>query len=276
MKRFRLWLIWAAVFLPVQIVLSQAAWAQTTFAQTAVAQAKREVVVAAAANFSEAFRALGPKFEAATGIHPVFSFASTAQLANQVERGAPCDVFAAADAEHAQKLERGGLLQSRVVFARGVLALWLPHEDGNLKSLTEAKFRVIAIAKPELAPYGAAAVDALKQTGIWEQVKPKVVYAENVSMAKQYGESGNADAVLTAYSLVIHLGWQVGDAGQVGHEKGMVIRIDPKLYGRLDHELGVVSGSKHGIEAQAFVEFLMHSVGQGVLREFGYRSPFVR
>ena len=230
-------------------------------AQLAMAQPKREVVVAAAANFSEAFRALGPKFEAATGIHPVFSFASTAQLASQVERGAPFDVFAAADTEHPEKLEREGVLRSRVIFAHGVLALWFPSSQGDLSALKDSSYRIIAMAKPELSPYGAAAVEALKRAGIWEQVKAKVVYAENIGMAKQYGMSGNADAVLTAYSLLI----------AAGGKGGTVVRIDPKLHRPLDHALGVVSGTKHPEEATAFVEFLLRGGGRAVLKEFGYQ-----
>jgi molybdate transport system substrate-binding protein len=247
-KRFRLALIWAVA---------------VALGPKACAQAKREVVVAAAANLSEAFRALGPKFEAATGIHPVFSFESTAQLASQVQRGAPFDVFAAADSEHVQTLTSEGLLQSRSVFARGVLALWFPGGEGSLISLTDAKVRVIAMAKPELAPYGAAAVEALQRSGMWEQVKRKVVYAENVSMAKQYGESGNADAVLTAYSLMARV-------------HGTVLRIDPKLYRPLDHEVGVVAAAKNSGEAKAFVSFLLSRGGREVLQEFGYQAPPAR
>ncbi len=262
-RRFWLRLIWAPIFAQALSLFGQAGSVtlpvQTTSAQNIIQQTKREVVVGAAANFSEAFRAMGPKFEAATGIHAIFSFGSTAQLAQQVEQGAPFDVFAAADAEHPQKLEREGWLQSRAVFARGVLALWLPSGEGNLGSLGEGRFRVIAMAKPELAPYGAAAVEALKRAGVWEQVKAKVVYAENVGMARQYGESGNADAVLTAYSLVIHA-------------RGKILRIDPRLHRPLDHEVGVISGGKHLVEARAFVEFLLHGGGQGVLQEFGYQA----
>src|SRR5665213_4481612 len=90
--------------------------------------AKREVTVGAAANLSTVFQEVGPQFEAATGIHPVFSFASTAQLAMQIEGGAPYDVFAAADVDHIDQLEKKGLLLagSRAVYATGVLALWVP------------------------------------------------------------------------------------------------------------------------------------------------------
>jgi hypothetical protein len=93
---------------------------------------KREVTVAAAANLSEVLQQIGPQFESATGIHPVFSFASTAALSAQIENGAPFDVFAAADVEHIEQLEKKGLLVpgSRAVYATGILALWIAPGSG--------------------------------------------------------------------------------------------------------------------------------------------------
>ena len=137
-------------------------------ARFAPAQPKPEIVVAAAANLTEAFRALGPIFEAETGVHPVFSFASTAQLAQQIEYAAPFDVFAAADSLHVDQLDRKGLLVAgtRAVYAQGILALWIPPgakaSVKRMEDLTVPEVRVIAMAKPELAPYGEAAVAALK------------------------------------------------------------------------------------------------------------------
>ena len=86
------------------------------------------MIIAAAANLTDVFQKMGPEFESATGVHPVFSFASTAQLTQQIENSAPFDVFAAADATHVEELERKGLLLagSRAVYARGILALWVP------------------------------------------------------------------------------------------------------------------------------------------------------
>src|SRR4051812_32363200 len=155
---------------------------------------KREVTVAAAANLNEVFQKIGPEFERATGIHPVFSYASTAQLAMQIEHGAPFDVFAAADVEHVAALENRGMIVpgSRAVYATGILALWFPQGNG-LKLEEVGQVKVIALAKPELAPYGIAAEETLRKLGIWSRVQPKIVYADSVSMAKQYGSSGNAD-----------------------------------------------------------------------------------
>src|SRR5665213_1465058 len=149
--------------------------------------AKREVTVGAAANLSTVFQEVGPQFEAATGIHPVFSFASTAQLAVQIEGGAPFDVYAAADVVHVEQLEKKRLIVpgSRAVYATGILALWIPPNSAAAinrpEDLVLPAVKVIALAKPELAPYGLAARETLQKLGIWNQVAHKVVYADNIN-----------------------------------------------------------------------------------------------
>lgn len=223
--------------------------------------AKPEITIAAAANLTDIFEQLGPRFETDTGIHPIFSFASTAQLARQVENAAPFDVFTAADSEHVAALERKGLLVpgSRVVYTRGVLALWIP--EGGINRVEDLKLpsvRAIAIANPELAPYGQAAVDTLQKLGIWDAVKPKVVYAENISMAKEYGKSNNANAVFTACSLVLH-------------EQGKIIRIDEELHKPIEQELGIVAKSGHQPDAKKFVDYLLTGAGKSILASYGYR-----
>jgi molybdate transport system substrate-binding protein len=232
-----------------------------------VAAAPRpEVIVAAAANLTNVFQALGPKFEEQTGIHPVFSFGSTALLAQQIEHSAPFDVFAAADTEHVKALERKGLLTpgSRAVYAEGALALWMPNSDKatvrTIQDLAKPEIRIVAIANPKLAPYGAAAVEALKRAGLWDRVQPKIVYAENINMARQYGASGNADAVFTAYPLVFR-------------DRGLVLSVNPELYPRLDQAVGVLARAPNPDAAQRFAAFLLSSEGQAVLKAYGYGLP---
>jgi molybdate transport system substrate-binding protein len=224
------------------------------------------LAIAAAANLTATLQAAGPKFEAQTGIHPVFSFASTAQLAQQIENAAPFDVFLAADASHAGQLDQEHLLVpgTRAVYAIGVLALWLPPDSpaavSRIEDVASPSVRTIAIAKPELAPYGEAAVESLKSAGVWEQVQGRVVYAENIAMARQYGSSGNADAVFTAYSLVLR-------------DQGKIIQVDEKLHKPIAQELGILASSKHQAEAKKFTEFFLKGAGRDVLREYGYGFP---
>lgn len=225
---------------------------------------KPRLTIAAAANLTEVAKVLGAQFETESGIHPVFSFGSTAQLTQQIENGAPFDVFLAADAEHVQELDRKGLLVpgSGAAYADGVLALWMPSSAmpvNRIEDLASPRVHVIAVAKPELAPYGLASMEALRRTGMLDKVNAKIVYSDNINMAKQYGESGNADAVFTAYSLVLKA-------------PGKVIRIDEKLHRPITQELGVIAASMHKAEAAKFADFVLHGKGRAILSDFGY-SP---
>ncbi|HEX3282739.1 MAG TPA: molybdate ABC transporter substrate-binding protein, partial [Pyrinomonadaceae bacterium] len=147
---------------------------------------RAELVVAAAANLTDAFTEMGSAFTNKTGIRVVLSFGATAELAKQIENGAPFDVFAAADTEHIDSLEHAGLLTpgTRSIYARGRLVLWLPAGSAlkleRIEDITAKQFGRIAIAKPDVAPYGKAAVESLKQLGIWAQIEPRVIYAQNV------------------------------------------------------------------------------------------------
>lgn len=224
------------------------------------------VTIAAAANLTDVFQVIGPEFEAATGVHPVFSFGSTAQLTQQIENSAPFDVFAAADATHVAELDRRGLLlaHSRAVYARGILALWIPPGAkaviDRIEDLANPDVRFIAAAKPELAPYGQAAVETLQHLNLWTRVQSKMVYAENINVARQYGLSHNADAVFTAYSLLLR-------------EPGKVIQVSESLHPPIDQELGIVASSKNLEPARKFVDFLLHGEGRAVLLKSGYRLP---
>jgi molybdate transport system substrate-binding protein len=219
------------------------------------------LIVAAAANLTGVFDQIGQAFTRQTRVHVVFSYGSTAQLTQQIENAAPFDVFAAADTVHVDQLVRAGriLPESRVVYARGRLALWSPHESvKKLDDLTQPSVRFIAIARPEAAPYGEAAVESLKSLGIWEKVQQKVVYASNINMAKQYAATGNADAAFTAYSLV-------------QHEPGSVIIVDEKLHQPIDQAAGIVSTCSRMGDARRFVSFLTGEQGRSILESFGYQ-----
>jgi molybdate transport system substrate-binding protein len=220
--------------------------------------------VAAAANLTAVAQELGSQFEATTRIHPVFSFGSTAQLMQQIENGAPFDLFLAADAEHVEQLDKKGLLVpgSRAAYAIGVLALWVPSRAIPVKSIEDlvlSRVRVISIAKPELAPYGAATIETLRSAGILDKVRSKIVYADNINMAKQYGSTGNADAVFTAYSLVLK-------------ESGTVIQVSEKLHKPITQALGIIAASSNKADAGKFSDFVLHGNGRATLKAFGYLS----
>lgn len=225
-----------------------------------------QITVAAAANLTDVFGEIGAAFKAKTGVDVVFSYASTAELAQQIDNGAPFDLFAAADTEHvdsrvaSQKL----IADSRAIYAKGQLALWIPGGEASgvqgLKDLVSPKIHFIAIAQPKLAPYGEAAVDALKNAHLWEPLQSKIVYANSISMAKQLAATGNADASFTAYSLVLH-------------EKGTVLKVDSSLYHPIEQALAIVTGTAHPQEAKQFRAFLLGPEGRAILVKSGYLLP---
>lgn len=223
------------------------------------------LTIAAASNLTGVMDELARVFEKQTKVHIVVSYGSTAQLAQQIEHGGPFDVFAAADTEHVDALIAKGKLQpaSRAIYARGQLALWIPEGNKRVQKVEDLilpEIRFIALAQPDLAPYGKAAVETLQAEGIWEKVQPKITYANSISMAKQYAASGNANAAFTALSLVMK-------------DRGTVIKVNPDLYQPLKQSVAITTSSAQKEAARQFTAFLLDPRGQAILRNAGYLIP---
>jgi molybdate transport system substrate-binding protein len=229
-------------------------------------QSAAKLTVAAAANLTDVFGEVGQAFKTKTGVDVVFSYGSTAELAQQVENGAPFDLFAAADTEHVDSLVAAHKLTaaSRAVYALGQLALWIPAGERSgireLQDLARRPVHFIAVAQPQLAPYGQATIEALKNAALWKPTQPKIVYANSINMAKQMAATGNADVTFTAFSLVLH-------------EKGTVVKIDPRLYSPIMQALAIVASSERIEEAKQFRSFLLSQEGRTILAERGYLLP---
>jgi molybdate transport system substrate-binding protein len=225
-----------------------------------------KLTVAAAANLMHVFSEIGGAFKARTGVEVIFSYGPTAELAQQIDSGAPFDLFAAADTEHVDSLvsTRKLIADSRAIYAVGQLALWIPKGEQSgireLKDLAERQVRFISIAQPELAPYGQATIEVLKKAGLWKAAQPKLIYANSISQAKQMAASGNADAAFTAYSLVLH-------------DPGTVVKIDPDLYHPIEQAMAVVASSARIEEAKQFRSFLLGPEGRTILAASGYLLP---
>ncbi len=172
----------------------------------------------------------------------------------------------AADTEHVEQLESKGLLTpgTRALYARGRLVMWLPPASHlkatRIEDITAKEFERVAIAKPDVAPYGQAAVESLRALGIWEKIEPKVVYAQNVSMAKQYAGTGNAEVAFIPLALV-----KPGE--------GVYVEVSEALHAPIDQALGIVKDSPAQTAAHRFVEFLLSDEGQEFLVKKGYRRP---
>ena len=228
----------------------------------ATAPRRLEINVATAANLTQVFAELGRSFERDTGIHVIYSFGATTQLAQQIEHGAPYDVFAAADTEHVDELSRKGLViaETRAVYARGKLVLWVPEARapiGRIEDLAHPGITHIALANPQLAPYGRAAVESLQALHLWETVQPRLVFAENVSMATQYAATGNADVAFTALALVYN-------------RSGRKIQIPESLHAPIDQAIAVVRGTSNPEQARKFVAFITGAEARVVLKRYGY------
>src|SRR5581483_11788518 len=156
-----------------------------------------ELHVAAAANLTRVLGELASVYERRARVRIVPSYGATAQLNQQIENGAPFDVFMSADMQHVDALVRSGFAApgTSAVYARGMLVLWAPRRPDvrKLDELAGPKNMVIIVARPELAPYGAASVEALKNMGIWDKVAKRVAYAPSISVAKQWADTGNGD-----------------------------------------------------------------------------------
>jgi|SRR5579863_7725968 len=227
------------------------------------APGRPELNVATAANLTRVFGELGGIFERETGIHVIFSFGATAQLAQQVEHGAPFDVFAAADTEHIDELAQKGLVlpSTRAIYARGKLVLWVPDARvpvERIEDLARAGVTHVAIANPQLAPYGRAAVETLHALHLWETVQPKIVYGQNISITTQYAATGNADAAFTALALVYD------------NARGRKIEVPENLHSPIDQAIAVVRSTSKPDQARKFVEFIVSAKARTVLKRYGY------
>ncbi len=228
------------------------------------------LTVSAASDLTYAFGEIGKQFEAETGHKVVFNFGSTGQLTQQIEQGAPVDVFAAANVSFVEDLERQGLIlpDTKQMYARGRITLWTradsPLQITSLADLTRPEVRRIAIANPDHAPYGVAARQAMQTAGIWEAVQPKLVLGENVRQTLQYAETGNVDVAIVALSLSVPA---------AGGTSGRWTLIPQELHPPIDQALAVIKDTKHEAAARAFATFVNGPQGRQIMRKYGLVLP---
>ncbi len=239
---------------------------RTPGASSAGDRSQAGVTVAAAADLQFAFTDLARLFEAQTGYKVTLVFGSTGQLAQQIENGAPYDLFAAANIDYIRQLAEKKLVleDSVALYARGRIVLAVNRQAGveaaELKDLLDPRIRRIALANPEHAPYGMAAKQALEAAGVWEAVEPKLVLGENVRQALQYVQTGDAEAGIVALS--------VANAPEIAWTL-----IDDALHQPLDQALAIVAGSPHAELAAQFAGFINSKSGRPVMRRYGFILP---
>lgn len=225
---------------------------------------EKTIYIAAAADLYHAFTEIGEEFTEQTGTKVEFTFGATGLLTQQIQQGAPFDLFAAAHESFIDRLIESGdvIAETKVNYALGriVLASRAEIEGVSESDLLSDDIQSIAIANPEHAPYGKAAQEALQSWEIWDQIEEKIVYGENIRQTFQYVESGNVDVgiIALAHTLDTELPYQL---------------IDQTFYEPIIQALAIVSETENYDASKEFVQFLLSERGQDLLSKYGFEQP---
>src|SRR5437763_2252400 len=226
-----------------------------------------ELVVSAAVSLTDAFREIGRSFVASqSGTTVAFNFAATDVLLAQISKGAPADVFAAADEESMDRAEREGLLLpgSRRDFAANRLVMIVSANASNVPSLDELalpRFGRIAVGSPRTVPAGRYAKGALERAKLWDKIETKCVFALNVRQVLDYVARGDAD-----------VGFVYATDAAVIRDK-VKVALDVPTPAPIRYPVAVVRASRHPGEARAFVELLSADPARKVLASYGFALP---
>ena len=235
-------------------------------------QSAPELTVAAAADLNPALKDIGDSFEKMTGVKMRLSFGASGALTQQIQNGAPFDIFFSADMDYPRQLVSSGNADgaSLYEYAVGKLVLWVPTdspldvEHKGMDILLDPAVKKIAIANPQHAPYGRAAVAALKHVGLYDRVADRLVMGENISQAAQFVESGNAQAGFVALAHA---------AAPAMRGKGRYWEVPAEDYPALAQGVVVISNSRQKNEAAKFLEYVRTKDAGDVLRKYGFTLP---
>lgn len=256
----------------VAFLLLAAIW--TAAQQTAAQQSKTapQLTVAAAADLSSALKDIADSFEKKTGTHVQLSFGASGALTQQIENGAPFDIFFSADMDYPKQLIAANEADSSTLYqyAVGKLVLWVPAdspldvEHKGMEILLDPSVKKIAVANPQHAPYGRAAVAALKHAGVYDRVSDRIVMGENISQAAQFAESGNAQAGFVALAHAKAPSIQ---------GKGKYWEIPQDYYPPLAQGAVIITRSPHKKEAREFLDYVKTKETADTLRKYGFSLP---
>jgi molybdate transport system substrate-binding protein len=240
------------------------------FTTGAARPAAVELSVAAAADLSSALKQLAASYEKQTGVHLKLSFGSSGMLTQELQNGAPFDLFLSADMDYPRQLVAAGLAESNTLaqYARGKLVLWTPSDSPldlhqGMNVLLDPSVKKIAIANPQHAPYGRAAMAALKHSGLYDRIKDRLVMGENVAQAAQFVESGNAQAGFVALAHARALGMS---------GKGKYWEVPAEDYPPLDQGAVILTHSQHKQEAADFLKYLGSAEAAELLQKYGFNK----
>jgi molybdate transport system substrate-binding protein len=237
-----------------------------------LAPAQTPLRVAAAADLGPVLPPILEQFRQATGIEVQATYQASAALATQIQNGAPFDLFLSADLGYPQKLIAGGLAEglgegtggTPITYATGALVLWTRNDSKlgppSLELLRNPQLGKLAIANPERAPYGKAAVAALQKLGLYDALKPKFAIAENIAQAAQFVDSGNAEAGLISLTSA--------NTPRLA-STGRYFEIPADLYPPIEQGAVLVTKTSQRVAAKKLLVFLMSAPVQEGLRKYG-------
>jgi molybdate transport system substrate-binding protein len=227
--------------------------------------------IAAASDLQTALPAIAAQFEKQSGQKVALTFGSSGNFFTQIQNGAPFDVFMSADVDYPTQLARAGQAEpgSLYQYATGHLVLWTRNDSGidirrGLAILTDAKVKHIAIANPQHAPYGRAAVAALRHEGLYDQAQAKFVLGENISQTAQFVQSGSAEVGVLSLSLAFSPTLQ---------SSGTYVAIPDAWHPAIEQAAVVVASSKQKTLARQFLAYLKSPEAVRLLQSFGFGVP---
>lgn len=228
--------------------------------------------VAAASDLAFAFKDIGEAFEKKYEpyVKVSLSMGSTGQFAKQIIEGAPFHVFAAANVSFVDDTVRAGVCDgtTKQLYGQGRLVLWSNKAlrlsaPGDLAGLVDKKYVKIAIANPEHAPYGKAAQEAMIKAGVWDKVKDRIVYGENIQQTLKFAQSGNAEVAIVALSLALST------------KDGDYKPVDPRLHNEINQAIVVCTDElerEHNI-SRWFVDYVASQEGRAIMKRYGFVLP---
>jgi molybdate transport system substrate-binding protein len=230
-----------------------------------------EIKVAAASDLTFAFKDVVAGFERQTGNRVRLTYGSSGNFFSQIQNGAPFDLFFSADVSFPRKLETAGLTEPGSIYeyAKGEIVIWVPNASTldlskGLTVLLDPSIRKVAIANPIHAPYGVAAVAAMKYAGIYDQVKGKIVQGENISQAAQFVQSGNAEVGIVALSLAL---------APAMKSDGRYVVVPQKDYPPLIQAAVILKSSREKEVANQFLQFLKQPDTVALMQGYGFVVP---
>lgn len=248
-------------------------WTMVLLAAAVPPAASEEVTIAAASDLNFAFKDVIAAFESGhPGLRVKLTLGSSGNFYSQITNGAPFDLYFSADIGYPKKLEEAGLTRSGSLYryAVGRIVLWVPTRSGTdpaglgMQALLAPSVRKIAIANPKHAPYGRAAVAAMKHFQVYEAVSPKLVLGENVSQAAQFVESGAADVGIVALSLALAPSMQAA---------GRYWEVPAEAHPPIEQGAVILKSAKNVQAAERFLEFLRGPEGRAIMARYGFTVP---